>query len=113
MGDFVSTAKGVFENLIEKHFPAPNRDRINKILGISETSKEFKDILEEVSGKRKCVRQARLASQKTKKRYKESLSDNENDSDFEMSAHFLGSDEHSDEDEDFESENSSDFSEPS
>ncbi|CAL4089499.1 unnamed protein product, partial [Meganyctiphanes norvegica] len=110
LSDFVSTAKGVFENLIEKHFPAPNRDRINKILGISEASKEFKDIVDEVSGKRKCVRQARLATQQRAKktRYKDPNSDNENDSDFEMS----GSDEGSDEDENFSSENSSDFSEP-
>lgn len=36
---------------MEKHFPAPDRNRINKILGISETSKEFKDIIDEVTGK--------------------------------------------------------------
>lgn len=46
---FVST--GVLEALVEKHFPAPDRSRINKILGISETSKEFKDIIDEVTGK--------------------------------------------------------------
>ena len=38
------------ESLVEKHFPAPDRNRINKILGISETSKEFKEIMEEVTG---------------------------------------------------------------
>lgn len=42
---------GVLETLVEKHFPAPDRNRINKILGISETSKEFKDIIDEVTGK--------------------------------------------------------------
>lgn len=42
---------GVLEALVEKHFPAPDRSRINKILGISETSKEFKDIIDEVTGK--------------------------------------------------------------
>ncbi|XP_075154878.1 protein strawberry notch isoform X2 [Haematobia irritans] len=34
--DFVSTAKGVFQSLVEKHFPAPDRNRINRILGLSE-----------------------------------------------------------------------------
>ncbi len=32
--DFVSTAKGVIQSLVEKHFPAPDRNRINKLLGI-------------------------------------------------------------------------------
>lgn len=30
--DFVSTAKGVFQSLVEKHFPAPDRNRINRLL---------------------------------------------------------------------------------
>ena len=34
MTDFVSTAKGVIQSLVEKHFPAPDRDKINRILGI-------------------------------------------------------------------------------
>ncbi|XP_028174091.1 protein strawberry notch-like [Ostrinia furnacalis] len=32
--DFVSTAKGVFQTLVEKHFPAPDRDRISRLLGL-------------------------------------------------------------------------------
>ncbi|XP_059054768.1 protein strawberry notch [Achroia grisella] len=32
--DFVSTAKGVFQTLVEKHFPAPDRNRINRLLGL-------------------------------------------------------------------------------
>ncbi|KAL0818579.1 hypothetical protein ABMA28_009017 [Loxostege sticticalis] len=32
--DFVSTAKGVFQALVEKHFPAPDRDRISRLLGL-------------------------------------------------------------------------------
>lgn len=32
--DFVSTAKGVLQTLVEKHFPAPDRDRINRLLGL-------------------------------------------------------------------------------
>lgn len=31
--DFVSTAKSVFQSLIERHFPAPNRKKLAKILG--------------------------------------------------------------------------------
>ena len=38
--DFVSTAKGVLQSLVEKHFPAPDRDKINRILG-----KNFKNWL--------------------------------------------------------------------
>lgn len=33
LNDFVSTAKSVFQSLIEKHFPAPNRKKLAKILG--------------------------------------------------------------------------------
>ncbi|XP_066942109.1 protein strawberry notch homolog 1 isoform X2 [Macrobrachium rosenbergii] len=108
LSDFVSTAKGVFESLVEKHFPAPDRNRINKILGISETSKEFKDIIDEVTGKtskRKPVRQA--AQRAAKRRYKEMYSDNEDNSDFEVS----GESGQEDDDEDaYSSEASSDFS---
>ncbi|XP_066942115.1 protein strawberry notch homolog 1 isoform X7 [Macrobrachium rosenbergii] len=112
LSDFVSTAKGVFESLVEKHFPAPDRNRINKILGISETSKEFKDIIDEVTGKtskRKPVRQA--AQRAAKRRYKEMYSDNEDNSDFEVSAQALGESGQEDDDEDaYSSEASSDFS---
>ncbi|XP_045618673.1 protein strawberry notch homolog 1 isoform X2 [Procambarus clarkii] len=108
LSDFVSTAKGVMETLVEKHFPAPDRNRINKILGISETSKEFKDIIDEVTGKtskRKPVRQA--AQRAAKRRFREAHSDNDEDSDFEMSGDSGGEEE----DEDvYSSEASSDFS---
>nr|XP_053635221.1 LOW QUALITY PROTEIN: protein strawberry notch homolog 1-like [Cherax quadricarinatus] len=108
LSDFVSTAKGVMETLVEKHFPAPDRNRINKILGISETSKEFKDIIDEVTGKtskRKPVRQA--AQRAAKRRFREAHSDNDEDSDFEMSGDSNGEEE----DEDiYSSEASSDYS---
>jgi hypothetical protein len=42
--DFVSTAKGVLQSLVEKHFPAPDREKINRILGISKP----KSILDEL-----------------------------------------------------------------
>merc|ERR1712008_321533 len=42
--DFVSTATGVLQSLVEKHFPAPDRDKINRILGIGKQ----KTILDEL-----------------------------------------------------------------
>ncbi|XP_037076560.1 protein strawberry notch homolog 1-like [Pollicipes pollicipes] len=93
--DFVSTAKGVIQSLIEKHFPAPDRDRINRLLGLKpdKPSPEFQQILDEMkseaaapsagssggsSGKRKPVRQA---ARKAIKRYKGASSGSESDSD--------------------------------
>ena len=32
--DFVSTAKGVLQTLVEKHFPAPDRSRALRLLGL-------------------------------------------------------------------------------
>ncbi|KAL1501972.1 hypothetical protein ABEB36_007190 [Hypothenemus hampei] len=92
--DFVSTAKGVFQTLVEKHFPAPDRNRIHKLLGIGagsdmgSTKKSLNGNSEEGSSaqKRKPVRQA---AQRAVKRNKWSTSDSENseksDSDFQMS----------------------------
>lgn len=40
LNDFVSTAKGVFQSLVEKHFPAPDRNRINRLLGLTPAKKE-------------------------------------------------------------------------
>ena len=96
--DFVSTAKGVMQSLVEKHFPAPDRDKINKLLGIKvDTEKEKKSIFEElgidlngattsgpsgaaqVLGKRKANREA---SSRVKKRVKydwDAISDEEED----------------------------------
>ncbi|NXL10094.1 SBNO1 protein, partial [Mesembrinibis cayennensis] len=38
LNDFVSTAKGVFQSLIEKHFPAPDRKKLFSLLGIDLTA---------------------------------------------------------------------------
>ena len=46
--DFVSTAKGVMQSLVEKHFPAPDRNKINRLLGIG-ASQEKKSIFEELN----------------------------------------------------------------
>ncbi|XP_059487413.1 protein strawberry notch [Neocloeon triangulifer] len=40
LSDFVSTAKGVMQTLVEKHFPAPDRNRIQRLLGIEAPPKE-------------------------------------------------------------------------
>lgn len=50
--DFVSTAKGVFQSLVEKHFPAPDRSRINRLLGIEGPKKtQLERLLDEISPK--------------------------------------------------------------
>uniref|UniRef100_A0A8D3C8L4 Protein strawberry notch homolog 1 n=1 Tax=Scophthalmus maximus TaxID=52904 RepID=A0A8D3C8L4_SCOMX len=38
--DFVSTAKGVLQSLIEKHFPAPDRQKLYSLLGIDLSAKK-------------------------------------------------------------------------
>jgi len=95
--DFVSTSKGVLQALVEKHFPAPDRGKITKILGIGDKSQNT--LLDElginsesrngkkaasndssVVGKRNRRQAATKASKKVKIDY-----DDENDSDFEMS----------------------------
>ena len=39
LSEFVSTAKGVLENLVDKHFPASNEDRVNRILALAQNKK--------------------------------------------------------------------------
>ncbi|XP_014249419.1 protein strawberry notch-like [Cimex lectularius] len=64
--DFVSTAKGVLQTLVEKHFPAPDRNRINHLMGLDKRkaygfSNNNNNVSSEPgssSGKRKPVRQA-------------------------------------------------------
>ncbi|XP_067635991.1 protein strawberry notch [Eurosta solidaginis] len=46
--DFVSTAKGVFQSLVEKHFPAPDRNRINRILGLGGYTEDRKSSLQSI-----------------------------------------------------------------
>ena len=91
--DFVSTAKGVMQSLVEKHFPAPDRNKINRLLGIN-PSQERKSIFEELNidlnngssssgisgtlGKRKANREA---STRVKKKTKYDWDDGEGLSD--------------------------------
>ncbi|KAK3919054.1 Protein strawberry notch [Frankliniella fusca] len=96
LSDFVSTAKGVLQTLVEKHFPAPDRSRILRLLGLSPPRKEKKakksdddDEAGASSGKRKPVRRAaQRASKRVKVESSDSGSDNESGSDaeFQLSA---------------------------
>ncbi|XP_074041916.1 protein strawberry notch isoform X2 [Leptinotarsa decemlineata] len=79
--DFVSTAKGVFQTLVEKHFPAPDRTRIQRLLGLEPPSNSKKitngnDEGNTSSGKRKPMRQA---AARAVKRNKWSTSDDDDD----------------------------------
>lgn len=53
LSDFVSTAKGVFQSLVEKHFPAPDRNRINRLLGLDTKKTTLQSILDEEDAKAK------------------------------------------------------------
>ncbi|XP_034237026.1 protein strawberry notch isoform X2 [Thrips palmi] len=97
LSDFVSTAKGVLQTLVEKHFPAPDRSRILRLLGLSPPRKDKKskksdddDEAGGSSGKRKPVRRAaQRASKRVKVESSDSGSDNESGSDAEF--HLSGS----------------------
>ncbi|XP_054281484.1 protein strawberry notch isoform X2 [Macrosteles quadrilineatus] len=100
LSDFVSTAKGVLQTLVEKHFPAPDRNRISRLLGLEAPKKEKHNHLngadtgggggEGSSGgnKRKPVRQA---AARAVKRVRKDSSDSDSergfssDSDFKLS----------------------------
>uniref|UniRef100_A0A182PI94 Uncharacterized protein n=1 Tax=Anopheles epiroticus TaxID=199890 RepID=A0A182PI94_9DIPT len=52
LSDFVSTAKGVLQSLVEKHFPAPDRSRINRLLGLTDGRTQLDSILEDIARKK-------------------------------------------------------------
>ncbi|XP_044131632.1 protein strawberry notch homolog 1 isoform X1 [Bufo gargarizans] len=64
LNDFVSTAKGVLQSLIEKHFPAPDRKKLFSLLGIDLTAQSNNNSPRESPSK----------DSKTKKRKGEELS---------------------------------------
>uniref|UniRef100_A0A182JSX3 Uncharacterized protein n=1 Tax=Anopheles christyi TaxID=43041 RepID=A0A182JSX3_9DIPT len=49
LSDFVSTAKGVLQSLVEKHFPAPDRSRINRLLGLADGRTQLDSILQDIA----------------------------------------------------------------
>ncbi|XP_018901680.2 protein strawberry notch isoform X2 [Bemisia tabaci] len=101
LSDFVSTAKGVLQTLVEKHFPAPDRNRVNRLLGMVEgsgVSRKTPKTAKQSNGslspdepspssgqKRKPVRQAAARASKRVKEASDSDLDGEEDSDFDMS----------------------------
>uniref|UniRef100_A0A671VFG3 Protein strawberry notch homolog 1 n=1 Tax=Sparus aurata TaxID=8175 RepID=A0A671VFG3_SPAAU len=71
LNDFVSTAKGVLQSLIEKHFPAPDRQKLYSLLGIDLSAKKTPSPCET----------AAQQEQKGKKRKEESDRESGKDSD--------------------------------
>ncbi|CAG4931624.1 unnamed protein product [Colias eurytheme] len=47
----LSSTRGVFQTLVEKHFPAPDRERINRLLGLEPKSKPLSILPPIVNGK--------------------------------------------------------------
>merc|ERR1719153_1840014 len=91
LNDFVSTSKGVLQSLVEKHFPAPDRGKITKILGIGkqQTILDELGISTEKNGKKKNTepllgkRNKRQAATKASKKVKIDYdNEDENESDF-------------------------------
>merc|ERR1719391_557340 len=122
LSDFVSTAKGVLQSLVEKHFPAPDRNKIDKILGLGGKQNSILDELGigDKNGKQKGAgdgmlgkrgkRQAAVKSSTASKKLKVDNDDEDNDSDFAMTDDEDEEDEEDDDDEYEESEASeSDF----
>nr|CAH0110931.1 unnamed protein product [Daphnia galeata] len=96
LSDFVSTAKGVLQALVDKHFPAPDRSRVLRLLGLDKGASLLDQLgidpesYGESSGNRTSGtkrKAAREAVERTKKKVRTSdsdSSDHEPDSDFEL-----------------------------
>merc|ERR1719220_2911014 len=110
LSDFVSTSKGVLSSLVEKHFPAPDRGKITKILGLGGKQTTILDelgISVEKNGKKKGgdallgKRGKRQAATAANKKAKVDFVDgDENDSDFAISED--DDDEEEDDEEEYE-----------
>ncbi|KAH0549995.1 protein strawberry notch isoform X2 [Cotesia glomerata] len=80
LSDFVSTAKGVLQTLVEKHFPAPDRNRIQRLLGLEPPKpiipivilEEDPPVTTASGSKRKPVRQAAQRASKKVRAWEES-----------------------------------------
>uniref|UniRef100_A0A8C1L0E1 Protein strawberry notch homolog 1 n=1 Tax=Cyprinus carpio TaxID=7962 RepID=A0A8C1L0E1_CYPCA len=80
LNDFVSTAKGVLQSLVEKHFPAPDRQKLFSLLGIDLSVKETpspKETSAEQKGKKRkgtiCIQDAVEDAQRMKRDLLEKL----------------------------------------
>ncbi|KAM0733955.1 Protein strawberry notch [Formica fusca] len=120
LSDFVSTAKGVLQTLVEKHFPAPDRNRIQRLLGLEppKLKLEGDDDMDGAGGsaggsKRKPIRQAAQRASKKVRAWssEEEISEEDRNgahssgSEFKLSGSESEDDHHTDE----ESNVSSDF----
>ncbi|XP_058836760.1 protein strawberry notch isoform X2 [Topomyia yanbarensis] len=118
LSDFVSTAKGVFQSLVEKHFPAPDRGRINRLLGLEGPKKtQLECILEDIDSKpsassgdlkRKNIFVKTGTQGKTKKPRRNSSDDDSNSDSQESDGKASGS-EHEESNHDSDSARSSDY----
>lgn len=126
INDFVSTAKGVFQSLVEKHFPAPDRNRINRLLGLPSKT-QLQKIMDEDGPppassssnsnlKRKSSRQAALKPKKSRRTSSDFEDSDDSDvanaseqSDFKASASESEVESDHDQDQDNDSNQSSDF----
>lgn len=96
LSDFVSTAKGVLQTLVEKHFPASDRNHIHRVLGIEPSKMQRLDDLDDIDGasgsaggsKRKPIRQA---AQRASKRVRTFPSDDDFTDDERNGGHSSGS----------------------
>ncbi|XP_068430874.1 protein strawberry notch homolog 1 isoform X2 [Clinocottus analis] len=73
LSDFVSTAKGVLQSLVEKHFPAPDRQKLYSLLGIDLSAKKTPSPTEtavplEQKGKKRKGPEVKKQQQKKKKK---------------------------------------------
>lgn len=127
LSDFVSTAKGVLQTLVEKHFPASDRNHIHRVLGIEPSKMQRLDDYDDIDAaggsaggsKRKPIRQA---AQRASKRVRTFPSDEDFTDDERNGGHSSGSeykqtgseseDDHkSDEEENITSDSSFNYSE--
>uniref|UniRef100_A0A674A7G1 Protein strawberry notch homolog 1 n=1 Tax=Salmo trutta TaxID=8032 RepID=A0A674A7G1_SALTR len=72
LNDFVSTAKGVLQSLIEKHFPAPDRQKLFSLLGIDLSAKKTPSPSEAAAEQKGKKRKAGAEIKKPEKRKRKS-----------------------------------------
>jgi len=83
--DFVSTSKGVLQSLVEKHFPAPDRGNITRVLGIGGKNTLLDELGISTKNKEKVLsgkRGKRQAATTASKKVKIDMDEDEGDSDF-------------------------------
>lgn len=124
---FVSS-RGVFQSLVEKHFPAPDRNRINRLLGLDGNKKTvLQTILEEKkttaasssSGSKRKQSTEQVSDRKRKRRtnsdevsggeFSDGVNDMSDDSDFKNNSDSDSDDDEEPDEEQYDSNQSDDF----